>query len=90
MAVKIKNVVLWVIPLCSCVVGYQCFKVTCCLYVQDRFSPTLKMGAADFLEMLVTIFENYCHNPENYNCNEVYIDSMNVEHITVFFSKLTW
>lgn len=52
MAVKIKIVTFWVIPSYSFLVGYQCFRGTCCLYLQDRrFNPTLKMEAADSLEM---------------------------------------
>jgi hypothetical protein len=58
-AVKIKIVVFWVIT-CNFVIGYQCFRRTCCLNLQDRrFYTTLKMEVVDSLEMLVTTSENY-------------------------------
>jgi hypothetical protein len=51
-AVKIKIVIFWVIPSCSFVVCYRCFRGICCLCLQDiSFYPTLKMEAAHSLEM---------------------------------------
>jgi hypothetical protein len=35
-AVKIQVEVFWVVKLCSDVVGYQCFGVSCCLLLQGE------------------------------------------------------
>jgi hypothetical protein len=37
-SLKVQIVVLWVVTVCSNVVGYQCFRGVCCLYLQDELT----------------------------------------------------
>jgi len=63
MVMKIQVMVFWIVTMCYDV-GYQCFRVPCCLHLHF----TLKMEAAQSAEMLVTYhIMTQCHNPEDSN-----------------------
>jgi hypothetical protein len=42
MVMKIQVVFLWVVILCSDVVGYKCFSGSCCLHPEDRSSEVIR------------------------------------------------
>jgi hypothetical protein len=62
--VEIQIEVFWVVMLCSVVVGYQCFRGSCCLHVQGE----VKMEAVRTSETLVS----YCNTTKH--CNPEYLN----------------
>jgi hypothetical protein len=55
--------------LCTLVYRYLC-SGTCCFYLQDIRSSTLKMKAANSPETIIPIYQStQCHNPEHGNLN---------------------
>jgi hypothetical protein len=71
MAVKIHIVVPWFMTLYKPVDGYQPFGGT---------SSTLKMEAICSSKPVVPTYQTkWCHNPQDYNMNRQYINSLHVK-----------